>query len=386
MFKILELPPTAIEDFSSVQDEPNLFAGKSGQILSTFAWAIRCNIPLDEAILTLHRGKIKTRKFNIILIPTKRQFWNRRILDTAMELKNGMPLSVAIEHLKKYLPPYIPAAIAEAERKQTLDKVLPMIARQMRYVQKIYKHRFSVFSYPMILFLGCFSVTFFMSTFILPRFKRIFQWTYLKNENMPKITQYTLEMAPLLSLLILCIISLLLYYLVFRFFYRVEPTARIFANFFLLKIPFLGKDMKRIAIIELAGSMASYTEAGLDVIAAADLSSKTISSFWLRKKLTLFVEKTRNGEQWIDAWDEMELGFPFYDWIARNAASREKVPEGFMQIMKWLKNDVSEFSKMFMRVVEVGGILFNATIVAFIAYGLLYGIYHFTYITARNAI
>jgi type IV pilus assembly protein PilC len=374
-----------IDNFSSSLEEPNMFSDKSGKILSALAWGVRCKIPLDDALRTLivKRGKISSLLRPLFL--NKKKIWDYYIELAANDIANGMPLSVAISHLSKYLPPYIPTAIGEAEKRGALDKVLPIMARQMRYISGIYKQRLSAFSYPILQFLYCFGFASFLTTLILPRLARIFE-EYYGDQALPGITYAVLNMGPILPIVFVTGFSIFIYYIIFSFFYKHEPTARIFADFFLIRLPLIGKDLQKIALIELSGSMACYTESGLDIITAAELSRETVRAYWLRKKLGLFIEKTRNGMRWIDAWDELKMGFPFYDWIARNAASREKVSEGFMQMMKWLKSDVSTFSTLFIKIAEVAGILFNATIVGFIVLGVGYGLFNFIYIVAVEAV
>ena len=380
---IIGIPSFPIESFSPSLEEQNPSADKSARIMSTLAWGVRCNIPLDKALLTLIGKTVKERGWNIVIIWKKSSLWKHSITLAVNDLKNGMPLSVAISHLERYLPPYLPSAIAEAERKEHLAELLPILAKQMNYVSGVYRRRVSAFSYPGLQFFYCFFIASGMIRLVLPRFQRIYEEMY-GNHPLPALTTAVFHFGGAVSLILPVIGGIVIYYFIFRFFYRHEPTARIVGDFFMLPIPFIGKDMKKMALTELAGSMASFTKIGLDVITAAELSRETLSAYWLRKKLDIFIEDTKNGKKWIDAWEDMNLGFPFYNWIARNAASREKVSEGFMQMMKWLRKDISAFSRGFIRTIEVCGVLFNATFVGFIALGVGYGLFNIIYIVIEN--
>lgn len=370
----------AIDSLSPSLERVNPAADKSARIMSTLAWSVRCNIPMGQALLTLAELPCKKNCWwNIFHLWRKNSQWRRNIRRAANELENGMPLSAAIAHLQKYLPPYIPSAIGEAERKNRLPELLPILAEQMNYVADIHRHRISAFSYPVLQFLYCFSIASFIALLMVPKYQRFYTELY-DNHPLPYLTYLLCNYGEVIPFMLIIPGTLFFYHLIFRFFYKNEPTARLFADFLLLPLPLIGKDMKRIALIELAGSMASFIKSGLDIITAAELSKETISSYWLRKKLGRFIQDTKNGKKWIDAWEEMNVGSHFYNWIARNAASQENVSEGFMQIMKWLKTETSQFSHIFIKTIEVLGVLFNAIFVGFIALALCGGIFEIIYI------
>jgi len=373
----------SLDTFSSSLEEVNVCSTKHGQIFSTLAWGMRCNIPLDEALLTLRTGKYKDTLLNKIVIWEQKFHWNRDITRTAEDLRNGFPLCEAITHLKQYFPPYIESAIREAERSHALDKVLPLMARQMRYAVDVYKQRTISFTYPIIQLIQSFGIASGIILFIIPKFKRIYT-EFGDLESFPAITQAILDFSEYFPVMLRFLFEIAFFFTLFRFLYKRVPGGRFITDLFLFHLPFVGKDMRKMAFLEFAGSMACYTEAGMDIIDAAELSSETVSSFWMRRRISVFIKKTRNGIKWIDAWDAMNLKFPFYDWIARNAASREKVTDGFMQMMKWLKNDISRFSIIFVKCVEIIGLLLNALFVGFIVLGLGYGLFNLIYVVAAN--
>ncbi len=201
---------------------------------------------------------------------------------------------------------------------------------------------------------------------------------------LPALTRYLFTVADFATPVALLIQVSLPSFLIFIIFYRLEPTFRFLSDMILFRLPLLGKDLKRMSLIDLTASLACLTMAGYDIIPAAELTKETLRSYWLKKKIDIFTAKIKNGLHWIDAWDEMNLGFPLYNWIARNAASQEKVAEGFMLITKWLKNDISNFSIFFIKTVQILGFLLNATLVALTVIGLGYGLFYITDVLVRQ--
>ena len=351
------------------------------------AWGIRCNIPLDEALLTL-RTKVCKESLSInkdVILWEIKKNWNLDLTRAAGDLKAGHPVCLALNNnLRRYFPAYVISALEEGERHQKLDTLLPLLAHQMRYSAGVFKQRTFAFAYPVFQMLTVLALGSFLAMLIIPRFAKIYYEMAAEGVPLPAITQSVFQLGELAPFVFASVILALPTLIVFRFFYMFEPTARFFADLFLLHIPFWGKDLKKMAMMEMAGSMAAFTAVGFDIIKAAEMTLETVSSFWLRRRLERFIEQTESGVKWIDAWDDMHLGFPFYDWLARNSAAREEVTEGFMQMMKWLRRDISSFSFFFIKFIEIAGLLLNTLIVGFIVLGLGYGLFNIARVVAEG--
>ena len=123
-----------------------------------------------------------------------------------------------------------------------------------------------------------------------------------------------------------------------------------------------------MALLDLSSSMASYLDAGEDILNAARFSEKACNHFWLKRKLKRFIGRVEKGENWLDAWNGMNLRQNLSEIIIRNAAARENLAAGFDTISDWLyhrqirtmKNNAVWFTVMFTAI--------NALIVFFIAF------------------
>ncbi len=361
----------------------NVFALKARSLLGVLAWGMRCGIPLDEAVLTLKTGKYKEPRFDKVLIP-KPYFWNRDITRMAADLKAGFPLSEAVRHMRRYLPPHVPQAMKVAESRGVLDKMIPFMAEQMPYMAGVLKQRLSAFIYPLFLLLECLGFGAWMVSMVLPRFIRIYN-EMLDGEPMPGVGAACFQAMDFFPLLAMGVWFIITSAILFGVLYRLEPVTRMVVDFFLLRIPFIGRDMRRLALLEFAGGMACYVGAGMDVAEAADMTAETLRSAWLRKRVRRFAEMVRNGAEWTDAWEELRLGYPFYDWLLRNSAAREDVAGGFSQLVKVLKNDISNFTISFVRWGEIGGTLLNGALVALIVIGIGTTLYNIVEVLAANS-
>jgi hypothetical protein len=92
----------------------------------------------------------------------------------------------------------------------------------------------------------------------------------------------------------------------------------------------------------------------------------------MRRRLERFSGYVSHGACWAAAWEGMELGFPFLDWLVRNAAIREEPLEGFSSIAAFLRGEISRFTLIFARGVEIAATLLNAAFVSFVAFFMMF--------------
>jgi type II secretory pathway component PulF len=151
---------------------------------------------------------------------------------------------------------------------------------------------------------------------------------------------------------------------------RFGHIARVYVEEIFLRIPVLGKYMRKIIVLELAASMSSCLATGHGIVEAADFSLASTRRPWLKAKLRDFRKSVCDGQDWADAWMEMKLGIPIADWMVRNSARREKPVEGFDTLLKWLCHDVAITSVRHVQWIEVAGIFFNGILVTMFALAL----------------
>ena len=338
---------------------------KFSLVLSTIAWAMRCGIPYDKALSALQADD---RAKGLFSSPV----WKESVWDLVVFLRAGLPLSVGIGRLRRNMPSYVQSGIREAEKRDSLDKVIPLLAEQMRHSDAVFKERACSFTYS---FLQLFQVLLLVSAlfmFIIPRIGKLLA-EY--NSPLPALTGALFYLNSHWGYFSFYLIMLIMACAILKILYHFDTFAVIGADVFLLRIPFVGKDMKRLALFEFAAGMACYLETGMDVAEAAEICSKTVSQAWMRKRIGRFAENVRKGMKWTDAWEQLGLGLPFYSWLARNSASREKAREGFTMMTLWLRSEISEFTALSVVVVEISGLLLNAILVGVIVLGLGSGIF-----------
>ncbi|MFZ2656097.1 MAG: type II secretion system F family protein [Victivallales bacterium] len=348
-----------------------LSCSKAGILASTIAWAADHGIPFDEALSTM------TDCGTVRRMPQFSNFFRKR-WDTSLELviidiKKGSPLHLALrKRLSIYLPAYFLDAVEKAEKEGCLAEMMPRFAKRINFVTDIKMRIFSALSFPTIELVIIILVTSGLSTFIVPKFEKIFAELLEGTERPVFLTRYTYVSNWIFSHFFEMLILLLLFMIIYN---PLKPYLKIIFEEIIVRIPFLNRTVKRNALLELAGSMASYLASGKDIAEAAEISAATIGRPWMKKKLLKFAEAVKNGKDWALEWRKMNLGASINDWIVTNSAARSNPAEGFDTMLIWLSNDVTKSSVKKLRWIEISGILFVGLIVASTAIALLGSIF-----------
>ncbi len=358
--------------------------GHVADLIATLAWAVKHDIPFLEALAEYvprnpkwgppvsyaQMGKMEKPEGKE---GRKKSFWDMNITIGRMpwqrfmdKLKDGQSLSSALNELRKQIPSYILAAIKEAEGRNNLKITLPLLAERLHSGESSLRNWKTMLAYPMVQLLAMAFVITGLMLFIVPNFTKIFD-DLLQGEPLPEVTQLVINASAFIKDNFSEITFMII---ILSVFIPILSRSGLLMDFFSL-IPFAGRKIKLFVLYDIAKSMSSFMAAGDDVLKAAESTMHCQKSILVKIRLKRFIADVKSGSNWIDAWERhMNLGSPIHLWMMRNAASRERVAEGFVHLQNWLGEELHFFSSKFQAVCEFLLILGNATIVGAIVLAL----------------
>ena len=359
--------------------------GHVADLIATLAWAVKHDIPFLEALAEYvpknskwgpsvsyaQMGKMQKpeeesgggkKTFLDMNITIGRVPW-QKFMD---KLKDGQPLSLALNELRRQIPNYILMAIKEAESRNNLKTTLPLLAERLHSGESSLRSWKAMLAYPIVqLSVMAFVITGLM-VFIVPNFMKIFD-DLLQGEPLPGVTQLIINTSSFVKGHLSEIVSIIIVLFVLL---RVTARGGVLVNL-LFSLPFAGRKIKLFVLYDVAKSMSCFMAAGDDVLQAAESTMHCQKCIQVRIRLKKFITDVKAGSNWVEAWERyMNLGSPIHLWMMRNAASREKVEEGFVHLQNWLGEELHFFSSKFQVVCEFFLTLGNATIVGAIVLAL----------------
>jgi type II secretory pathway component PulF len=352
-------------------------SSRAGILASTIAWADANDIPLDQALLTATDTGREVGAAGLMApvghLSAKK--WSPALEAAIIDLRQGCPLHLALRrHLHRYLPEYFLATVEKAEGDRQLADVMPHFARRLNFVTDIKARLLAVLYIVLIEMLVIVLICSFLCILIVPKFMQIFA-ELCEGLTPPMQIYYGLfqKLSVILSAMFRDSASEAAFYLVVIVLGIVLVATqgyrlRRFLDEVIIRIPWLGRPVKSLAVLELTASMASYLAVGKGMAEAAEFSAATAKHAWMREKAGKFAAEVRQGRNWAEAWHGMRLGFPMVEWLVQNAADRDRPVEGFDAALAWLCQGITTSSLRHACRIEVAGIMFNGLLV--MAFGI----------------
>ncbi|NOY74976.1 MAG: hypothetical protein GXP32_04190 [Kiritimatiellaeota bacterium] len=357
----------------------NRSKSKAEEILSSLDWAIRCEIPLPDALQTLSLRKAAFNSINVTLIHNPAD-WDASVNLAVLDLRRGEKLSNALKRLRNFLPEHLIAAVAEAEETGHLTQFIEVASKNLHFAILSANEVKAALVYSTIQLIQIILMFCALNLFIVPKFIRIYAELY-NGAELPKITRMVYGVQSVFVehffgyALFAVLLTIILIILV-----KTSPPCKKAMELIVLQTPWIGKIYRDISLMECAEMFACSLATGHDIAKAAEFASKTTSRVWMKNRLERFAADTTNGERWPDAWERMRVGAPYHDWILRNAAAREVPLEGFSSLATLLRERVICETAILIKLVELAALVLNAILVGFIVLGLGIGIFSIIYL------
>lgn len=207
-------------------------------------------------------------------------------------IRQGIPLSEAMEQQGNAFPVLLISMIRSAEANGNIDQTSKRMANHYEKEQKLNGKVTSAMVYPIILSVLLVLVIIFVLTYMVPQFDDIFS----SMETLPLPTVILLGISDgLKNHWIAVIIVIAVVVTMFRLLLRV-PTVRLTRDMIKLKIPLVGKLLRRIYTARFARTLSSLYGSGLPIVTALQIGKSTIGNLYIESQFEAVIAKVRAGE------------------------------------------------------------------------------------------
>lgn len=312
-----------------------------------FATMIRAGLPMTEAL-----GAVAEQTENPSLSETFRQ--------VRMDILTGLSLAEAMrKHPRAFSDIYV-SLVQVGEAGGTLDQTLEIAAQQYNDEAELREQVRSAMTYPIVVIVATFGVIAVMLLFVVPVFDDIYQRF---GKALPFITQSLIDVSRVARsawwIVLLAIIGLV--YFTKRYYQTADGRDRIDA--LKLRLPLLGKLLRKISIARFTQTFAAVTRGGVPMIKALTTSAGTTGNTILRKAIMKVCERVTEGAS---------LATPLADsgefptMVTRMIAAGEtsgNLDEMLEEITRFYKRDIEYSVQRLTRLLEplltvfVGGIV-----------------------------
>jgi type IV pilus assembly protein PilC len=262
--------------------------GKSGKIklddLVVFsrqmATLVAAGIPLIQS-LDILAGQMDKEKFRSIL---------RRMHN---DVQSGKSFSEAMQIHQKVFSPLFIHMVRAGETSGKLQEILDRVAQYFEKSSALQKKVKAAVMYPTAVSVMAFAITFFMLSFVIPKFAVIFEGLGAK---LPVPTQILINVSNYLAVnwwWILGVIG----GAVFIFLQFIRSSFGRFAwDSFALRMPIFGPIILKVAVSKFSRTLSTLVRSGVAILAALEIVSKTSGNARIEKAITDLMASVKRGE------------------------------------------------------------------------------------------
>jgi type IV pilus assembly protein PilC len=247
---------------------------------------------LRELIALLNAGLPLVHSFDILIKRRKEGRFLDVLKDIREQVKSGSSLAEAFRTHREFNQMFT-SLVETGEKSGELPSVLE---RYLHYVEKFDELRRKLVSaliYPSILIILSIGLITIMLTYVIPKFTAFYADS---EKSLPLATKLLIGVSNFMTSNLIFIIAAII--LVVWGFYTWKETekGKLALDKFKLNIPFVGFVWLKYSLNQFSQSLAVMLNAGIPLIAALDVSIKTISNRYISLKLSNVISEVNEGD------------------------------------------------------------------------------------------
>jgi general secretion pathway protein F len=256
-----------------------LSSGDLTLITRQLATLVKSGLPLEEALLAVSQQTEKPRVRSIVLGVRARVMEGYTLADGLAEFTGSFP--------EIYI-----ATVAAGEQSGHLDAVLERLADYTDMRQQMRQKTLSAMLYPVMLFLVCGAIVFFLLVSVVPKVVEVFRTS---EAQLPLLTSLLIAFSDFMrqwGLVLIAAIVLAIW--LFRRWLRSESNRRRW-HALLLRMPLISRVVRASNTARFARTMSTLSASAVPVLEAMRISGEVVTSLPMRAAVGDAAVRVREG-------------------------------------------------------------------------------------------
>lgn len=273
----------------------------------------------------------------------------RRVLDQVMALlKEGLPLSQALENSQGLFPPLYIALIRSSEKTGDLVEALTRFVTYQSQVDLVRKKIISASIYPALLIIVGSFVVLFLLLYVVPKFSAIYE---SQSNNLPWMSQLLLAWGRMLHDHALTVLSAAFGFIALLVFGLTRKSLRSRMVDALWRIPAIGERMRIYQLARLYRTLGMLLRGGIPIMTAMGMVDGLLRPN-LRERLRLAAQDVREGRPLSSVMESRNLSTPVAVRMLRVGERSGHMGEMMERIGNFYDDEIARWVDWFTRLFE----------------------------------
>jgi general secretion pathway protein F len=256
-----------------------LSAADLALVTRQLATLVKSGLPLEEALLAVSQQTDKPRVRSIVL-------------GVRSKVMEGHTLADGLADFPGSFPEIYRATVAASEQSGHLDAVLERLADYTDNRQQLRSRTLSAMLYPVLLFVVCAAIVFFLLVSVVPKVVEVFRTS---EAQLPLLTQLLIAGSDFMrhygALLVIGVAAAIF---LFTRWLRIESNRRRWDQF-LLGLPLIGKVVRGSNTARFARTLSTLTASTVPVLEALRISSEVVTNLPMKGAVQDAAVRVREG-------------------------------------------------------------------------------------------
>jgi general secretion pathway protein F len=263
----------------SLRFQRGLSAADLALITRQLATLVKSGLPLEEALLAVSQQTDKPRVRSIVL-------------GVRSKVMEGHTLADGLADFPGSFPEIYRATVAASEQSGHLDAVLERLADYTDNRQQLRSRTLSAMLYPVLLFVVCVAIVFFLLVSVVPKVVEVFRTS---EAQLPLLTQLLITGSDFMRDFGVYVVILIAgMFFLFNRWLRVESNRRRW-HAFLLRMPLVGKVVRGSNTARFARTLSTLTASTVPVLEALRISSEVVTNLPMKAAVEDAAVRVREG-------------------------------------------------------------------------------------------
>jgi general secretion pathway protein F len=263
----------------SLRFQRGLSAADLALITRQLATLVKSGLPLEEALLAVSQQTDKPRVRSIVL-------------GVRSKVMEGHTLADGLSDFPGSFPEIYRATVAASEQSGHLDAVLERLADYTDNRQQLRSRTLSAMLYPVLLFVVCVAIVFFLLVSVVPKVVEVFRTS---EAQLPLLTQLLITGSDFMrDFGVYVVILTAAMFFLFNRWLRVESNRRRW-HAFLLRMPLVGKVVRGSNTARFARTLSTLTASTVPVLEALRISSEVVTNLPMKAAVEDAAVRVREG-------------------------------------------------------------------------------------------
>lgn len=284
------------------------------------------------------------------------------LYDIKLQVMQGKSLYSSMKKFSSIFPGYMLEMIGVGEEAGNLEKVLKELSKYYEHQYKIQSGIKSALVYPVLTFVISICIIVFLMNNIIPQFINILQ---SNKAEIPVITKLVINAFDFLKGYFMFITSGMILFIFTVYKFSTSQKGKYILDTVKINMPYFGKLYNEILMLKIASSMRILNISGVNILKSLYITSKTLESSIMNKKMLASIEAVKSGESIGSAFGKSGIGNEMFIYMIKTGEEAGKLDYIFNKLEEIFCEDVYRSLKSMVRITEPVIIIFLSFFIGF---------------------